>query len=276
MSKTNEGLRNRALCIHVCISQAHWNSYSWDEGQHWPVCSQDCHMCIGCMGVILGFGSFFISEHKMEWEINRWICVTSWRNEADPEGKDLNLLRVHVPVLPYVHGFRRVTNRVRSQIEAAKMSFLGSLGSPFRHRLRSFDIWNELKGQLSWFSRLIRMPPGCLPVEVFWARPTKRRPKDRPKTQLVGEHLWAWVAYCVTYCLSVRVLKRRRVWVMVMYSYCTVSLYEWRWKMWKKNKKKLLCPLAIDISFEMSGISEMRMLKCLQREYIFIHVAVSQ
>lgn len=35
--------------------------------------------------------------------------------------------------------------------------------------------------QLRWFRQLIKMHPGCLPVEVFWARSTGRRPWGRPR-----------------------------------------------------------------------------------------------
>ena len=57
--------------------------------------------------------------------------------------------------------------------------------------MRSSDIRRELgteplllcveRSQLRWLGDLIRMPPGCLPLEVFWARPTRRRPWDRPR-----------------------------------------------------------------------------------------------
>ena len=30
---------------------------------------------------------------------------------------------------------------------------------------------------------MMRMPPGCLPREVFLARPTGRRPRGRPRTR---------------------------------------------------------------------------------------------
>ena len=34
---------------------------------------------------------------------------------------------------------------------------------------------------MRWFGHLIRMPPGCLPGELFRARPTGRRPPEDPK-----------------------------------------------------------------------------------------------
>lgn len=37
------------------------------------------------------------------------------------------------------------------------------------------------RSQLKWFGHLIRMPPGCILGEVFWACPTRRRPPVRPR-----------------------------------------------------------------------------------------------
>jgi len=58
--------------------------------------------------------------------------------------------------------------------------------------VRSSDIRRELgvnplllrveRSQLRWFGHLIRMPSGRLPLEVFRARPTGRRPRGRPRT----------------------------------------------------------------------------------------------
>jgi len=62
-----------------------------------------------------------------------------------------------------------------------------------RDRVSSSDIRRELgveplllrvkTSQLRWFGHLIRMPTGRLPLEVFWARPTGRRPRGRPGTR---------------------------------------------------------------------------------------------
>ncbi|KAK3514344.1 hypothetical protein QTP70_015871, partial [Hemibagrus guttatus] len=38
------------------------------------------------------------------------------------------------------------------------------------------------RGQLRWLGHLFRMPPGCLPGEVFRACPTGKRPRGRPRT----------------------------------------------------------------------------------------------
>ena len=56
-------------------------------------------------------------------------------------------------------------------------------------RVRWIVIWEVLgvkplleKSQMRWFGHLIRMPPGTHSVEVFRARPTGRRPPERPRT----------------------------------------------------------------------------------------------
>jgi len=59
-------------------------------------------------------------------------------------------------------------------------------------RVRSSGIRRELRveplllrlqrSQLRWFRDLVRIPPGRLPLEVFRACPTKRRPQGRPRT----------------------------------------------------------------------------------------------
>lgn len=63
---------------------------------------------------------------------------------------------------------------------------VGCLDSVLGMRMRSSDIQGELRleplllrlrrTRLKWFKQLIRMSPGCLSVEVFLARPTRRRP----------------------------------------------------------------------------------------------------
>ena len=88
-----------------------------------------------------------------------------------------------------------VTERTRSRIQAAEMSFLRRVaGLSLRDKVRSSDIRRELgvveplllrieRSQLRWFGHLTRMPPGRLPLEVFRARPTGKRPRGRPRTR---------------------------------------------------------------------------------------------
>ena len=86
-----------------------------------------------------------------------------------------------------------MTERTRSQIQAAEMSFLRRVaGRSLRDRVRSSVTREELRvkpllfhierGQLKWLGHLFRMPPGRLPGKVFRARPTGRRPPGRPRT----------------------------------------------------------------------------------------------
>lgn len=82
-----------------------------------------------------------------------------------------------------------VTKRVRPQTQAAKLRVAGL---SLTDRVRGCDTWRELieplllriqSSQRRWFGKGIRMPPGCLPLEVFWARPTGRTPRGRPRTR---------------------------------------------------------------------------------------------
>lgn len=81
-------------------------------------------------------------------------------------------------------------------------------------------------------------PPGRLPVQVFWARPTKRRPQGSPKTRW-RDYIAPWATprgaggrdgreerLGSSSLLCVCVVKRRRVWVMVMQSYVFVCMCE--------------------------------------------------
>ena len=72
-------------------------------------------------------------------------------------------------------------------MQAAEIGFLRKLaGLSLRDKVRSSDIQRELgveplvlhvdRCQLRWHGRLIRMPPGRLPVEVFGACPAGRGP----------------------------------------------------------------------------------------------------
>ncbi len=112
---------------------------------------------------------------------------------AELEGKALNLPVHLVPTLTYGHKLWVVTERMRLWIQAAKMSFLCKVaGLSLSDGVRSLDIRRELRveplllhikrSQLRWFRHLARVPPGRLPLEVFRARPTGRRPQGRPRT----------------------------------------------------------------------------------------------
>uniref|UniRef100_A0A669BJZ3 Reverse transcriptase domain-containing protein n=1 Tax=Oreochromis niloticus TaxID=8128 RepID=A0A669BJZ3_ORENI len=101
---------------------------------------------------------------------------------------------IYVPTLTYGHELWVVTERTRSRIQAAEMSFLRRVaGLSLRDRVRSLAIREGLRveplllhierSQLRWFGHLTRMPPGRLLGEVFRACPTGRRPRGRPRTR---------------------------------------------------------------------------------------------
>uniref|UniRef100_A0A8C6PI18 Reverse transcriptase domain-containing protein n=1 Tax=Nothobranchius furzeri TaxID=105023 RepID=A0A8C6PI18_NOTFU len=150
-------------------------------------------------------GVLFSSEGKLEREIDRRIGVASAvmralyrsvvvKRELSQKAK-LSIYRsIYVPTLTYGHEFWVVTEKTRSRIQAAEMSFLLRVaGFSLRDRVRSSVMREGLgvdplllhieRSQLRWLGHLVRMPLGRLPGEVFRARPTGRRPKGRPRTR---------------------------------------------------------------------------------------------
>ena len=90
-----------------------------------------------------------------------------------------------VPTLNYGHELWVVTERMRSRIQVAKMSFLCRVaGLSLRDRVRSSDIWERLRvellllhierSQLRWVRHVVKMPPGSMPI---WEE-TPGQPKD--------------------------------------------------------------------------------------------------
>ena len=150
-------------------------------------------------------GVLFTSEGRMEWEIDRRIGAASAvmrtlhgsvvvKRELSRKAKLSIYQSIYVPALTYGHELWVMTERTRSRVQAAEMSFLRRVaGLSFRDRVRSLVIREELgvdplllrveKSQMRWLGHLVRMPPGRLPGEVFRARPTGRRPRGRPRTR---------------------------------------------------------------------------------------------
>lgn len=98
------------------------------------------------------------------------------------------------PTLTYGYELWVVTERTRSWIQAAKMSFFPRVATcSLRLRVRSSGTREELgikplvlpikKSQLRWLGQMFQMPPGCFPREVFQACPTRRMPRGRPRTR---------------------------------------------------------------------------------------------
>ncbi|TWW74298.1 hypothetical protein D4764_14G0002990 [Takifugu flavidus] len=104
------------------------------------------------------------------------------------------LLRVKEEILPQVEAFKYLgglfTSEGRMEQEVDRR--IGWLGSPLE-RVRSSAIREELgveplllrveRSQMRWLGHLVRMPPGCLPGEVFRACSSSRRPPGRPRTR---------------------------------------------------------------------------------------------
>ncbi|KAK3549306.1 hypothetical protein QTP70_034533, partial [Hemibagrus guttatus] len=163
-------------------------------------------------------GVLFTSEGRMDHEIDRRISAAAAvmrsmyrsvvvKKELSRKAKLLIYQSIYVPTLTYGHELWVMTERVRSRIQVAEMSFLRRVvGCSLRDRVRSSATREELgveplllhieRGQLRWLRHLFRMPPGHLPGEVFRACPTGKRPRGRPRTRwrdyvfrLAWEHL---------------------------------------------------------------------------------------
>ncbi|KAK3516854.1 hypothetical protein QTP70_027075 [Hemibagrus guttatus] len=150
-------------------------------------------------------GVLFTSEGRMDREIDRRVGAAAavmrsmyWsvvvKKELSRKAKLSIYQSIYAPTLTYGHELWVMTERVRSRIQAAEMSFLRRVaGRSLRDRVRSSVTREELgveplllyieRGQLRWLGHLFRMPPGRLPGEVFRACPTGKRPRGRPKTR---------------------------------------------------------------------------------------------
>ncbi|KAK3548671.1 hypothetical protein QTP70_016417, partial [Hemibagrus guttatus] len=134
-------------------------------------------------------GVLFTSEGRMDREIDRRIGAAAAemrsmyrsvvvKKELSRKAKLSIYQSIYVPTLTYGHELWVMTEKVRSRIQAAEMSFLRRVaGHSLRDRVRSAVTQEELgveplllhieRGQLRWLGHLFRMPPGCLPGEVF-------------------------------------------------------------------------------------------------------------
>ncbi|KAK3521248.1 hypothetical protein QTP70_001543 [Hemibagrus guttatus] len=150
-------------------------------------------------------GVLFTSEGRMDREIDRRIGAAAAvmrsmyrsvvvKKELSRKAKLAIYQSIYVPTLTYGHELWVMTERVRSWIQAAELSFLRRVaGCSLRDRVRSSVTREELgveplllhieRGQLRWLGHLFRMPLGHLPGEVFRACPTGKRPQGRPRTR---------------------------------------------------------------------------------------------
>ncbi|KAK3553558.1 hypothetical protein QTP70_004565 [Hemibagrus guttatus] len=149
-------------------------------------------------------GVLFTSEGRMDREIDRRIGAAAAvmrfmyrsvvvKKELSRKAKLSIYQSIYAPTLTHGHELWVMTERIRSRIQAAEMSFLRRVaGRSLRDRVRSSVIREELgveplllhikRGQLRWLGHLFLMPPGRLSGEVFRACPTRKRPRGRPKT----------------------------------------------------------------------------------------------
>ena len=109
-------------------------------------------------------------------------CCTgpTWWEKAEPGGDRINL-PVYLcsdPLLTYGQKLWVVTERARSQIQVAKISFLCRVAwLSLSERVRGLVIHKELGVQ-----PLLLCVERCLPWELYRERPTRRRPQGRPRT----------------------------------------------------------------------------------------------
>ena len=184
-------------------------------------------------------GVLFTSDGTMEREIDRRIGAASAvmrtlhssvvvKKELSRKAK-LSIYRsIFVPTLTYGHELWVVTERTRSRVQAAEMSFLRRVaGFSLRDRVRSSVIRQGLgveplllrieRSQLRWLGHLTRMPPGRLPGEVFRACPTGRRPRGRPRTRWRDYvSLLAWERLGIPRIELDEVVGEREVWASLL------------------------------------------------------------
>ncbi|KAK3541803.1 hypothetical protein QTP86_005516 [Hemibagrus guttatus] len=119
-------------------------------------------------------GVLFTSEGRMDREIDRRIGAAAavmqsmyWsvvvKKELSRKVKLSIYQSIYVPTLTYGHELWVMTEREELGVEPL--------------------LLHIERGQLRWLGHLFRMPPGRLPGEVFWACPTGKRPRGRPRTR---------------------------------------------------------------------------------------------
>ncbi|KAK3546888.1 hypothetical protein QTP86_003816 [Hemibagrus guttatus] len=137
------------------------------------------------------------SEGRMDGEIDRRIGAAAavtrsmyWsvvgKKELSRKAKLSIYQSIYVPTLTYGHELWVMTERIRSRIQAAEMSFLRRVAgcSATQEELGVEPLLLHItRGQLRWLGHLFQMPPGRLPGEVFRACPTGKRPRGRPRTR---------------------------------------------------------------------------------------------
>ena len=104
---------------------------------------------------------------------------------------------VFVPVLIYGHKFWVMIERVRSQVQASKISFLQRIeGVTLFNKMRSSEIQKSLnieplllqieRSQHTWFGHVSRMLQERLPTQALLAKANERRPVRRPTARWIN------------------------------------------------------------------------------------------
>ncbi len=139
----------------------------------------------------------------MEGEIDRRIGAASSvmsvvvKKELSCKAKLSSYRSIYLPTLTYGRELWVMTERTRSRIRAAEISFLHRVAGRFlRDRVRSSITQEELRvepllldierSQLRWLGHLFRMPPGRLPGEVFRARLAREETPGKTQDTLEG------------------------------------------------------------------------------------------
>ena len=122
-------------------------------------------------------------------------CSVVMKPEFSKKAKLSVFKAFFVPILTYGHESWVITERMRSQVQASKMSFLRKIeGVTLFKKVRSSEIRKSLNieplllriersSQLRWFGHVSRMLQERLPKQALRAKANGRRPVGRPRTR---------------------------------------------------------------------------------------------
>ena len=154
-------------------------------------------------------GVVFSSDGKQEDEIDIRIGKASavmqvlyhsvvMKRELSVKAKLAIFRSIFVPILTYGHESWVMTEKTRSQVQAAEMRFLRRIkGVTLLDKVPNSKIQESLnveslllrieRSQLRWFGHVSRMPQERLPQQALLAKPDGKRPVGRPRKKL-DEH----------------------------------------------------------------------------------------
>ena len=124
-------------------------------------------------------------------ELQRSVVM---KRELSKSAKLAVFKTIFIPILTYGHESWILTERVRSQVQAAEMRFLRKIeGVTLLDKVRNSNIRKSLnieplllrieRSQLRWFGHVRRMPLERLPKRALLARCNGKRPIGRPRTR---------------------------------------------------------------------------------------------